>query len=70
MYKNVTFDRKEAAEVESEKNWANEDSEVLCPKCFGKGAWFYEQQTRSADEPATIFFKCKSKECSNQWKVG
>ena len=27
MYKNVTFDRKESAEVESEKNWANEDSE-------------------------------------------
>lgn len=27
MYKNVVFDRKEVAEVEGERNWANEDSD-------------------------------------------
>mmetsp|Transcript_5128 Transcript_5128/g.9202 ORF Transcript_5128/g.9202 Transcript_5128/m.9202 type:complete len:110 (-) Transcript_5128:2401-2730(-) len=37
-----------------------------CPKCPNGEAYFIEFQTRSADEPMTIFFKCTS--CGEQWK--
>jgi len=28
------------------------------------------EQTRSADEPATIFYKCMNQKCEHQWKEG
>ncbi|KIW44492.1 uncharacterized protein PV06_02956 [Exophiala oligosperma] len=39
-----------------------------CPneKCESKKAYFYQLQTRSADEPPTSFFKCI--ECGKQWR--
>ena len=45
-------------------------TEVKCPKCGYHEAHFKEMQTRSADEPATLFFKCASKQCGFQWKEG
>ena len=45
-------------------------TEALCPKCgFGK-AYFFQMQTRSADEPMTIFYKCANSDCGNNWKEG
>ncbi len=41
-------------------------TEASCPKCGNKRAYYIEFQTRSADEPATIFMKCTA--CSQQWK--
>ena len=43
-------------------------SSVNCPKCTYHQAYFMEIQTRSADEPATLFFKCVS--CAHRWKEG
>ena len=39
-----------------------------CPneECTSKQAYFYQLQTRSADEPPTSFYKCV--ECSKQWR--
>jgi transcription elongation factor S-II len=37
-----------------------------CGKCKGKNCNFYEQQTRSSDEPMTSFVNCL--DCGNQWK--
>lgn len=39
-----------------------------CPNenCNSKQAYFYQLQTRSADEPPTSFYKCV--ECSKQWR--
>ncbi|KAJ4517652.1 RNA polymerase III C11 subunit [Exophiala dermatitidis] len=39
-----------------------------CPneKCDSNKAYFYQLQTRSADEPPTSFFKCV--ECGKQWR--
>lgn len=39
-----------------------------CPNedCTSKQAYFYQLQTRSADEPPTSFYKCI--ECSKQWR--
>lgn len=39
--------------------------ETTCPECEKKGAYFREMQTRSADEPMTLFFRCKH--CGTQW---
>lgn len=37
-----------------------------CGKCKSKRCTYYELQTRSADEPATIFVTCL--ECGKNWK--
>ncbi|KAH7578079.1 hypothetical protein JRO89_XS01G0338200 [Xanthoceras sorbifolium] len=42
-------------------------TEVTCPSCkFGK-AVYHELQTRSADEPMTIFYMCANKNCKHRW---
>jgi DNA-directed RNA polymerase subunit M/transcription elongation factor TFIIS len=41
---------------------------VNCPSCSHGYAYFMEVQTRSADEPATIFYKCV--DCGYRWKEG
>lgn len=37
-----------------------------CKKCRSKKCTYYELQTRSADEPATIFITCL--DCGKNWK--
>lgn len=37
-----------------------------CRKCHGKYTYQYEMQTRSADEPMTLFVTCAT--CGNSWK--
>lgn len=37
-----------------------------CPRCGKRQCTYYEQQTRSADEPMTIFIRCLN--CSKQWR--
>ncbi len=37
-----------------------------CPKCHNNEAYFWEVQTRAADEPATKFLKCTK--CKNVWR--
>lgn len=51
--------------------WANVDKvQVVCGKCRHNEAFFVEFQTRSADEPATIFYKCANLQCNHRWKEG
>jgi len=42
-------------------------TEVRC-ECGNMKAYYLQMQTRSADEPMTIFYKCTA--CGNQWKEG
>ena len=54
-----------------EKNAKNIDlslatDEFKCLKCFERVCTYYQQQTRSADEPMTIFINCLK--CGNRWK--
>ena len=39
---------------------------VICPKCGNKLAFWWLQQTRSADESETRFFRCT--ECDYTWR--
>ena len=50
-----------------EEAWKNvPETDAVCPKCPNKKAYYMQFQTRSADEPMTIFYKCT--ECHEQWK--
>jgi len=37
-----------------------------CNKCKSKQCTYYEMQTRSADEPTTVFVTCLN--CGKNWK--
>ncbi len=37
-----------------------------CPKCGNPKAYWWEQQTRAADEAATQFFRCTK--CNHTWR--
>jgi len=69
-YKNETkLKRKEVDDVlGGEEGWKNVDStDVTCPKCEHDRAYFMQIQTRSADEPMSIFYKCTNHKCQHQW---
>jgi len=49
--------------------WQNAQvTDERCPKCSHDRAYFMQLQTRSADEPMTIFYRCASELCANRWK--
>ncbi|KAK1265564.1 hypothetical protein QJS04_geneDACA010536 [Acorus gramineus] len=41
--------------------------EATCPQCNCDEAYFNQVQTRSADEPSTLFFKCTNADCGAMW---
>jgi len=50
-----------------EVNMAAATDTFTCRKCKGNKTTFYTQQTRSCDEPMTIFIQCVM--CNNRWKT-
>ena len=42
------------------------ETEVECPKCHNKTAYYWTVQTRAGDEPETKFYKCKK--CKHIWR--
>ncbi|MHA2406762.1 MAG: transcription factor S [Candidatus Ranarchaeia archaeon] len=44
----------------------NPIAKVECPKCGNYNAETWSLQTRSADEPTTIFFRCTK--CTHTWR--
>lgn len=42
------------------------ETKADCPKCGHGKAYYWTLQTRGADEPETIFFKCVK--CGNIWR--
>eukprot|EP00999_Lentomonas_sp_LEN2_P001848 NODE_2971_length_472_cov_37.631884_g2921_i0.p2 GENE.NODE_2971_length_472_cov_37.631884_g2921_i0~~NODE_2971_length_472_cov_37.631884_g2921_i0.p2 ORF type:complete len:108 (+),score=2.19 NODE_2971_length_472_cov_37.631884_g2921_i0:74-397(+) len=67
-----TQQRKKADDIlGGEDAWAGvEKTEAQCPnkECESTSANFFQMQTRSADEPMTIFYRCV--ECGERWKEG
>lgn len=53
-------------QVEGSKSRATTDM-FFCGKCKKRETSYYEQQTRSSDEPMTKFIKCVN--CGNEWKI-
>ncbi|EDQ90733.1 uncharacterized protein MONBRDRAFT_18537 [Monosiga brevicollis MX1] len=43
-------------------------TEADCPKCHHNRASYVQQQTRSADEPSTVFYCCEK--CNHKWNDG
>ena len=52
--------------IEKEEKILAPKVKAICPRCGYKEAYVYEQQTRSADEPATRFFICVK--CGYRWR--
>lgn len=55
-----------AIEVVDGETTVNTVVEIGCTKCDNRKAESWEVQTRSADEPATRFFKCTK--CKHTWR--
>jgi transcription elongation factor S-II len=41
---------------------------LSCGRCKSRECYFYELQTRSADEPMTVFVTCL--DCGHRWRTG
>lgn len=41
-------------------------TKIMCPKCENMEAYWWMQQTRAADEPPTLFYKCTK--CNYSWR--
>jgi DNA-directed RNA polymerase subunit M/transcription elongation factor TFIIS len=53
--------------METARQTAKTD-QFKCSKCKKRECTYYELQTRSADEPSTIFVSCLN--CGNRWRMG
>jgi len=58
--------RQENTIIEKEREKAYTD-QFKCHKCKQKKCTYYQMQTRSADEPMTVFITCVN--CKNKWKI-
>jgi len=67
--KNITVETQEKTEdvVLIEKQGAGlPETENECPKCHNLKAYWWLEQTRSADEAPTRFYKCTK--CGHTWR--
>ncbi len=48
------------------KEIKNQDGFFVCGRCKSKKTTYYQMQTRSADEPMTVFVSCLN--CEKNWK--
>jgi DNA-directed RNA polymerase subunit M/transcription elongation factor TFIIS len=51
-----------------EGNTSRKTDLFKCGRCGGRECTYYELQTRSADEPMTIFITCLNKDCGKKWR--
>jgi len=51
---------------EAEKLQTMPTTNVECPKCGNREAYYWFVQTRSADEPTTQFYRCTK--CGTTWR--
>ncbi len=57
---------KDVAVVEKKQVSVHAKTKADCKECGNNEAYFWTQQTRSADEPETRFFKCTK--CEITWR--
>jgi DNA-directed RNA polymerase subunit M/transcription elongation factor TFIIS len=56
--------KRETKLLEGNKDMATD--QFKCSRCYKRQCTYYEMQTRSADEPMTIFVRCLN--CGKQWR--
>lgn len=62
-----SFDKQQIREKSQlEGNRAMATDQFLCTRCWKRECTYYEMQTRSADEPMTIFITCIN--CGKHWR--
>jgi DNA-directed RNA polymerase subunit M/transcription elongation factor TFIIS len=62
-----SFERQQIQEKSQlEGNKAMATDQFLCSRCWKRECTYYEMQTRSADEPMTIFITCLN--CGKHWR--
>lgn len=62
-----SFDKQQVREkTQLEGNRAMATDQFLCTRCWKRECTYYEMQTRSADEPMTIFITCVN--CGKHWR--
>lgn len=65
------YQRKENVVFNSSAAWEGVDStDERCPRCSHPRAYYMQLQTRSADEPMTIFYRCCDPKCMYTWRDG
>ena len=60
----ITQQNIEKRQLEGNKSMATD--QFLCSRCHKRECTYYEMQTRSADEPMTIFINCLN--CNKKWR--
>ena len=60
----ITQQNIEKRQLEGNKSMATD--QFLCSRCHKRECTYYEMQTRSADEPMTIFINCLN--CGKKWR--
>lgn len=65
-FKEIIKNKKKIEAVDEEFEVYPLTSDVECPKCDHKKAYYWEMQTRASDEPATKFLKCEK--CKHLWR--
>lgn len=65
VFKSEMFD-KDVTILEGDINEGLPTTDIFCPECKNKKAYWWLRQLRSADEPETRFFKCTK--CSYTWR--
>ncbi|CEM08106.1 unnamed protein product [Vitrella brassicaformis CCMP3155] len=63
----TTFEQRKRDEVFGKEMWDGAPrTQVVCPGCGHREAFFKQMQIRSGDEPMTSFYRCCS--CEKHWR--
>ena len=66
MWRDYIHRRQQREKRQLEGNKAMATDQFYCKQCHKRECTYYEMQTRSADEPMTIFVSCLN--CGKQWR--
>lgn len=66
LWKDYIHRRQQREKRQLEGNKAMATEQFLCKGCWKRECTYYEMQTRSADEPMTIFITCMN--CGKHWR--
>ncbi len=66
LWKDYIHRRQQREKRQLEGNKAMATDQFLCKGCWKRECTYYEMQTRSADEPMTIFITCMN--CGKHWR--